>query len=226
MLIKEIPEVERPRERLMKYGVSNLSNEELLAILIKTGSKGKSSRDLASEVLSKVGDISKLKDINIHTFESIKGLGLVKRIDLVTLAELARRIYLSNNKEAKITYTNPSVIYRDNKYLFEGLKQEHFYVFYLDNKKNLIERKLLFMGTIDRSIIHPREVFKNAYLCNASALICMHNHPSGDVMPSKADIEITKNLREIGHIQGIEVLDHLVVADDSYFSFFENNLME
>ncbi len=226
MLIKEIPEVERPRERLMKYGVSNLSNEELLAILIKTGSRGKSSRDLASEILSNIGDISKLKDINIHTFENIKGLGIVKRIDLVTLVELARRIYLKSSNEPKITYTKPDFIYQDNKYLFNGLKQEHFYVFYLDNKRNLIERKLLFMGTINQSIIHPREVFKNAYLCNASAIICMHNHPSGDVIPSKADIEITRTLKEIGQIQGISVLDHLVVSDDSYFSFFENNLME
>ena len=82
------------------------------------------------------------------------------------------------------------------------------------------------MGTIDRSIIHPREVFKNAYLCSASSLICMHNHPSGDVIPSQADIEITKTLKEIGHLQGIEVIDHIVVADNDYFSFYENNMME
>ncbi len=226
MLIKEIPEVERPRERLIKYGVSNLSNEELLAILIKTGSHGKSAKDLASEVLRKIGDISKFKDINIYTFQNIKGLGLVKRIELVVLNELGKRIYLNNNKKKNIIYTNPKVIYQDNKYLFDDLKQEYFYVFYLDNKKNLIERKLLFMGTINRSIIHPREIFKNAYLCSASSFICMHNHPSGDVIPSQADIEITKTLKEIGHLQGIEVIDHIVVADNDYFSFYENNMME
>ena len=226
MLIKEIPEVERPRERLIKYGVSNLSNEELLAILIKTGSHGKSAKDLASEVLRKIGDISKFKDINIYTFQNIKGLGLVKRIELVVLNELGKRIYLNNNKKKNIIYTNPKVIYQDNKYLFDDLKQEYFYVLYLDNKKNLIERKLLFMGTINRSIIHPREIFKNAYLCSASSFICMHNHPSGDVIPSQADIEITKTLKEIGHLQGIEVIDHIVVADNDYFSFYENNMME
>ena len=119
MLIKEIPEVERPRERLIKYGVSNLSNEELLAILIKTGSHGKSAKDLASEVLRKIGDISKFKDINIYTFQNIKGLGLVKRIELVVLNELGKRIYLNNNKKKNIIYTNPKVIYQDNKYLFD-----------------------------------------------------------------------------------------------------------
>lgn len=225
MLIKEIPESERPRERLMKYGVSSLSNEELLAILLKTGSKGISAKDLAINILKKVGSISKLKDINIHTFDDIKGLGIVKKIELVVLVELGKRIYLENNSVRKIQYTNPEIIFNDNKYLFQGLKQEYFYVFYLDSKKNLIERKLLFMGTVDRSLVHPREVFKNAYLCSASGIVCMHNHPSGDLIPSKSDLEITKTLVEIGRIQGINVLDHLIVSDKNYFSFFDNNLM-
>ena len=225
MLIKEIPESERPRERLMKYGVSSLSNEELLAILLKTGSKGVSAKDLAINILKKVGSISKLKDINMHTFDDIKGLGIVKKIELVVLVELGKRIYLENNSVRKIQYTNPEIIFNDNKYLFQGLKQEYFYVFYLDSKKNLIERKLLFMGTVDRSLVHPREVFKNAYLCSASGIVCMHNHPSGDLIPSKSDLEITKTLVEIGRIQGINVLDHLIVSDKNYFSFFDNNLM-
>ena len=131
-----------------------------------------------------------------------------------------------NNSVKKIQYTNPEIIFNDNKYLFQGLKQEYFYVFYLDSKKNLIERKLLFMGTVDRSLVHPREVFKNAYLCSASGIICMHNHPSGDLIPSRADLEITKTLVEIGRIQGIDVLDHLIVSDTNYFSFYDNKLME
>ncbi len=226
MLIKEIPESERPRERLLKYGVSSLSNEELLAIILKSGVKGISAKDLAIDILKKVQKIENLKDINIHTFDSIKGLGIVKKIELLVLVELGKRIYLENTSQEKISYLNPDIIFNDNKYLFQGLKQEYFYVFYLDSKKNLIERKLLFMGTVDRSIIHPREVFKNAYLCSASSIICMHNHPSGDLMPSKADLEITKTLVEIGRIQGINVVDHLIVSDKSYFSFYENNLME
>ena len=221
MLIKEIPKSERPRERLIKYGVSNLSNEELLAIFLKTGSKGISVKELSINILQRIKKIENLKNIDIHTFDGIKGIGEVKKEELLVLSELGKRIYLSSGQEALRQYINPSFIYNDNKYLFYGLKQEYFYVMYLDNKKNLIERKLLFMGTIDRSLIHPREVFKNAYLCSASSFICMHNHPSGDVKPSKADLDVTKMLMEIGRIQGIDLLDHIIVSDKNYFSFFE-----
>ena len=226
MLIKDIPENERPRERLIKYGVSSLSNEELLAIILKNGSKGKSAKDLAINILKEIGEIDNLKNINIHTFDNIKGLGIVKKLELLVLVELGKRIFLENNKKKKVQYLNPNIIFNDNKYLFQGLKQEYFYVCYLDSKKYLIERKLLFMGTVDRSLVHPREVFKNAYLCSASGIICMHNHPSGDLVPSRADLEITKTLVEIGRIQGIDVLDHLIVSDTNYFSFYDNKLME
>ena len=226
MIIKDIPKMERPRERLLKYGVNNLSNEELLAIILKNGTNGLSAKDLAILILKKVGSLENLKDINLHTIDNIKGLGIVKKIELVVLIELGKRIFLNNVEKIKKQYTNPNFIFNDNKYLFYGLKQEYFYVLYLDTKKNLIERKLLFMGTIDRSLIHPREVFKNAYLCSASSFICMHNHPTGSLIPSQADIEITKTLKEIGRIQGIELVDHLIVSDNNYFSFFENHLME
>ncbi len=226
MLIKEIPKSERPRERLIKYGIKSLSNEELLAILLKTGTRGVSVKELAINVLKRLGDIKRLKEIDIHTFDNIKGLGLVKKQELLVFSELARRIYLEKEDLKKISYLNPKLIFEDNKYLFYGLKQEHFYVLYLDSKKKLIERKLLFMGTVDRSLVHPREVFKNAYLCSASSFICLHNHPSGDIIPSKADIELTETLIEIGRIQGINLIDHIILSDDSYFSFFDNHLME
>lgn len=226
MLIKELPKTERPRERLKKYGANNLANEELLAILLKTGTKGVSVKDLALSLLKRVGSIQNFKDINFYTFDGIKGLGDVKKQELLALVELAKRIFLETNLPISKSYQNPETILEDNRYLFLGLKQEYFYVLYLDSKKKLIERKLLFMGTVDRSIVHPREVFKNAYLCSASSFICIHNHPSGDVMPSKADIEITKTLVEIGRIQGIDLIDHLILSDNNYFSFYENNLME
>lgn len=225
MLIKEIPNDERPRERLLKYGVNNLSNEDLLSIIIKNGTKGYSVRDLSLSILKKIGGIEKLKDINLHTLDDIKGLGNVKKMEILSCIELGKRIYLKNNF-VRQKFIHPREIYQNNLYLFKGLKQECFYVFYLDCKKYLIERKLLFMGTINRSIIHPREVFKHAYLCSASSIICMHNHPSGDVIPSNADIEITKTLLEIGRIQGIDLIDHIVVSDLNYFSFYENNILE
>lgn len=224
MLIKEMKIEERPREKLLELGSNNLSDEELLAIIIKTGTKGYSSKDLAISLIENLGGINNLKDLTINSLDSIKGIGKVKKIELLAILELGKRIYLKRNIIHK-KYTDPYLIYLDNKSLIYGLKQEYFYVFYLDTKKNLIERKLLYMGTINKSVVHPREVFKYAYILSASGLICMHNHPTGDVIPSNSDIELTKTLVEIGRIQGIEVLDHLVVSDENYFSFYENHLI-
>ena len=226
MLIKEMKEDDRPRERLFKYGTSKLTNEELLAIILKTGNKGRSSKDLAIELIEKLGGINNFKNININWLNNLKGIGKVKKIEILACIEFGKRIFLENNYKEFKQYTNPKYIYLDNKYLFYGLKQEYFYVFYLDTKKNLIERKVIFMGTIDRSLVHPREIFKHAYLLSASSFICMHNHPTGDVIPSKADINLTNTLIEIGELQGIELLDHLIVSDNNYFSFFENHLMD
>lgn len=226
MLITEMKDEDKPRERLEKLGPNNLTDEELLAILIRIGSKGKGAKDLAIEILKNIGGIDNLKNLNINSLNTINGLGMIKKIEILAAIELGKRIYLNNNLKLKKNYTNPNFIYQDNKYLFYGLKQEYFYVFYLDTKNNLIERKVLFMGTINRSVVHPREIFKEAYLLSASSFICMHNHPTGDVIPSKADIDLTKTLIEIGKLQGIALLDHIIVSDSNYFSFYDNNLME
>ena len=219
MKIKDLPLLERPRERLINYGQENISNEELLAIILKTGSKDKSVKELANEVLVTINSLDNLDSININTFKNIKGLGKVKTIELMASIELGKRIFLKKENRQKISYDNPSVIYHENLYLFKGKKQEYFYCLYLDNKNNLIERKLLFMGTINRSIVHPREIFKEAYLTSASKIVCMHNHPTGDITPSMEDIKLTKSLVEIGKLQGIPLIDHLIVSDNNYFSF-------
>lgn len=127
MLIKEIPKSERPRERMLKYGVHNLSNEELLAI-IKSGTNGYSAKDIAGSILKRIEDITNLKNLNMHTLDNIKGLGQVKKQELLVLVELGRRIYLNNTLKTEKKYINPDYIYQDNKYLFYGLKQEHFIV--------------------------------------------------------------------------------------------------
>ena len=220
MKIKEIPVKERPRERLLYYGRENISNEELLAILIKTGTKKHSVKDIANSVLKKIDNLHNLENMNINTFLDIDGLGKVKTIELMAAIELGRRIFLMKNDQKNIIYNNPDTIYKNNIYLFKEKKQEYFYCLYLDNRNNLIERKLLFMGTINRSIVHPREIFKEAYLLSASKIICMHNHPSGDVTPSLEDIRLTKSLIEIGKLQGISIADHLIMCDNSYYSFY------
>ena len=220
MKIKDLPVLERPRERVITYGIENVSNEELLAILIKTGTKKHSVKEIANLVLNKIKTFHNLEHININSFLDIDGLGKVKTIELMSAIELGRRIFLLKNIQEKCIYNNADVIYQNNLYLFKGKKQEYFYCLYLDNRNNLIERKLLFMGTINRSVVHPREIFKEAYLTSASKIICMHNHPSGDVTPSAEDIRLTKSLIEIGKLQGITIADHLIISDDKYYSFY------
>lgn len=222
MKIKDLPLNERPRERFLKMGKENVSNEELLSILIKTGTKGRSVKDIALEVLSRVKKVKDLENINVKTFSDIKGLGQVKIIELLASIELGKRIFLESEVNLNTKYTNPEVIFKDNRHLFKNKKQEYFYCLYLDNKNKLIERKLLFMGTLNRSVVHPREIFKEAYLLSASKFVCMHNHPSGDLKPSNEDIEFTKNLIAIGRMQGIPMMDHVIIADDGYYSFYDN----
>lgn len=222
MKLKEIPKNERPRERLINDGADKLSNEELIAIILKNGTKNKSVKELSLEILREYKNINNLKNISIEKLQSIKGIGMVKAIELVAVIELGKRIFLSNNISNNKRLLSSKEIWEDTKYLFNGKKQEYFYCLYFNNKQELIERKLLFMGTINRSVVHPREVFKEAYLHSASNIICMHNHPSGDVTPSREDINFTRNLVEIGRMQGIPVIDHIIVSDNSYYSFYEN----
>ena len=223
-LIKDIKKEERPRERLLTYGVSTLSNEELLAIVLKTGTNDKSVKLLAVDILNSIDEMSDLKEITINKLLSIKGIGKVKALEIIATIELGKRIYIKANK-TKVKYSNAIDIYKDNKEIFENNKQEYFYCLYLNNKNELIERKLLFMGTVNRSIVHPREVFKYAYLTSASSIICMHNHPSGDVKPSRDDIIFTKALVETGRIQSIPVLDHIIIGDEDYYSFNDHGMI-
>lgn len=223
MKIKNIPESERPRERFLEVGVENLSNQELLSILLKTGTKNKSVMELSYEVLNEIGNITDFKDLTIQTLLKIKGIGKVKAIEVVSAIELGKRVFLQKREHNKKKWTNAKSIYLDNRYLFLDKKQEYFYCFYFNTKQELIERKLLFMGTINRSCVHPREVFKEAYMQSASSIVCMHNHPSGDTKPSREDITFTRALKEIGDTFGIPVLDHIIVGDNSYYSFYEES---
>lgn len=218
--MKEIPTNERPRERLKELGVNNLTDSELISILIKTGIKNKNVNELALELLKNYS-LQELQNISIQDLTKIKGIGEVKAIELVATIELGKRIFLQKPKVLK-KLENPKDIWESSKYLFHGLKQECFYGYYFNNKQELIERKLLFMGTINSATTHIREVFKEAYKVSASTIICLHNHPSNDVTPSKADILFTERLMKTGTMQGIPVVDHIIVGDDSFYSFYEH----
>ena len=224
MKIKDIPSLERPRERAMDIGLENLSNEDLLAILLGSGTSSCSVKEVALKLLSKLQTLSSLQDESIESLSSLKGIGPVKALHLLACVELGKRVFMRSYQD-HVRYTNPKDIYESIRYLFVGKKQECFYVLYFNQKQELLERKLLFMGTVNRSVVHPREVFKEAYLLSASSVICIHNHPSGDVTPSMEDIRVTKALIEIGEMNGIPVLDHLIVSDDAYYSFREHGRM-
>ena len=221
--IKDIPESDRPMERLIENGSETLSNEELLAILLKTGTKDMSAKELSSLLLSKIGGIKKLTNVNFEYLNKFKGIGKSKACILLSALELSKRINKEVDTIKNIKLNNTEVVYKFYKDKIGDKKQEYFYCVYLDNQKKVLDDKLLFIGTINYSIVHPREIFKEAYLLGASAIICIHNHPGGNVLPSKQDIEITNNLVEVGKLLGIKVLDHIIICKEKYYSFLENH---
>lgn len=219
--IKDLPITERPRERLKQVGAKYLTDKELLAIILKTGAKGKNASELALDILKQY-KLEELKEISQYDLMKIKGIGEVKSLELLASIELGKRMILKKEWTKKQKMTSPQEIWSYSKYWFSNLKQEQFYCLYFNHKQELIERKLLFMGTINQSITHPREIFKEAYRLSASSIVCLHNHPSNDINPSRADIIFTEKLMKAGTIQGIPIIDHIIVGEDSFYSFYEH----
>ena len=222
VLIKDIPILDRPRERFIKYRVNNLSNEELLSIVLKNGYKDYSVKDISNNILKDIKDITELKYKSINELTKIKGIGKVKAITLLSSIELGKRVY-QDKDNINIKLNSSKLIYNYIKDKLKYKKQEYFYVLYLDSKKYLIDEKLLFIGTLDKSNVHPREIFKYAYLNSSKSIVLIHNHPSGDTLPSKEDILFTNNILEISKIMGITVIDHLIIGNNNYYSFYDNN---
>ena len=220
MKIKDIPKNERPVERLLMYGANSLSNEELLSILIKSGNREDSAKELALKVLSEVS--GNICDINFQKLSKIKGIGDIKSAVILAALELGRRSNISLSSLNNVKITEASIVFNYYRNFFLNKKQEYFYCIYLDSNKVVIDEKLLFIGTLDYSLVHPREVFKGAMSVSASSIICIHNHPSGNVLPSRNDIEITKKLIEVGDMLGIKVIDHVIIGSEKYYSFLEN----
>lgn len=223
MKIKEIPKSERPVERLISCGVDFLSNEELLSILIKTGNRDYSAKELAGMILRDCdGDLSRIDYSNL---KSINGMGDVKSSCILAGLELGRRANRKVSSINNVQINGSDVVFNYYRDFFINKKQEYFYCIYLDTNKVVIKEKLLFIGTLDYSVVHPREVFKEAVNVSASSIICIHNHPSGNVIPSHNDFLITKKLVEVGEMLGINVIDHVIIGSEKYYSFFENGDM-
>lgn len=223
--IKELPETERPREKLYSKGVESLSNEELLAIIIRTGTKTESAIELSKKVLSRNKDgIAYLRDTEPEELLKIKGIGSCKAAQILAAIEIGKRInYYNALPKVKITQANTvAELFNDE---MRYLQKEHFKIILLDTKNQILSVEEISIGTLNASIVHPRDVFKIAIKRNANSIILIHNHPSGDPTPSKEDINITNRLLDVGELVGIKVLDHIIIGDNVYISFKEKNLI-
>ena len=218
--IKDLPKFDRPREKLVKYGVSKLSNSELLAILLRTGKNGKNAVDLATEILQKFNS-KNIIDATVEEIIKIKGLGTAKACEIVACFELGKR--LLKEKKSNL-YILPSDVYNELKDI-KNHKKEHLYVFYLNSRNQEIEKELVSVGSLNAITAHPREVFENAIKHSASQIIVAHNHPSGDFNPSTEDIALTERFVKAGNILGIELTDHVIVSAKGYFSFRQSGLI-
>lgn len=220
MKIKDLPSIERPREKLQKYGAGKLSNSELLAILLRTGSKGKSAVEVAGGILRKFGD-TKLADANVQELVKTSGLGPAKACEIVACFELGRRILKERKHGLYMSAEDVWTALQD----IRGHKKEHCVVFFLDTRNQEIRRETVSVGTLNANLVHPREVFEAAILHAAAHVVVAHNHPSGNPEPSEEDKKVTARLVEAGKILGIAVLDHIIVTRSGYYSLKAHHLI-
>jgi DNA repair protein RadC len=223
-MIRDLPAHERPRERLLEVGEEALSIAELLAILLGTGTKGKSVLQLSQELLATFGSLPKLLQASIEELQEIKGVGLAKAIQLKAAFALALRYRTLYSEEKKPSLGSSHETYLLLKEKLEHLEQEALFVVLLDTKRKVISIDQVALGTLSQVLIHPREVFYHAVRKKAHSVIIAHNHPSGDPTPSQADKEITRKLIESGRILGIPIDDHLIIGKDRFVSLKDYDL--
>ncbi len=214
--IKDFPKVDRPREKIEKYGPEKLSEAELLAILLRTGTRGINVVELSKKILKKFND-GKISDASFKDLKNTFGLGAAKATEIMACFELGRRML--KGKKTSILLSPKDVWERMAD--LRSRKKENFVVFYLDSRSQEIKREIISIGTLNESLVHPREVFEPAIKNNAASIIISHNHPSGNVEPSEADINITKKLVNAGKILDIRIIDHVIVADGKWTSIKE-----
>lgn len=210
--------VEQPRERLIAYGAEELSVQELLAIILQTGTPKHSVYQLATNVLRQYETLSHLQQTSHKELMTIEGIGPVKATQILAMLEMGKRLAVESfvhkqsieSPEEAVGLILPKMRY---------LRQEHFICMYLDSKHQLLHSETLYIGGVSEVLISPREVFLKALQYNAAKVICFHNHPSGDISPSKADISATKRLRDSGELLGVPLVDHIIIGDGDFYSF-------
>jgi len=222
--IHDLPQAERPRERLVKHGIEALSAQEVLALILGRGIKGESVMVTAQNLLSKFGNLKNLADASVTELSKIKGIGPAKAAQIKAAFELGKRLENSIDNTTNEKINSPQDVIKSVRGKLKGKKKEHFIVLSLDTRNHPINIQTISIGSLDSSIVHPREVFKEAISASAASVIFVHNHPSGDPEPSEDDIKLTRRLVEAGEIVGIEVLDHIVICDRDYLSMKARNL--
>jgi len=223
--IKDIPPAQRPYEKCLSGGCESLSDAELLGVILRTGTLGESSVLLAQRILNLGGNnLSDLYSFTLPELMKIRGIGKVKAIQILCIGELSKRIAKANAKE-KLNFSNPQLI---AEYYMEDLcyeKREHLLLMMLDTKTQLIKEMELSVGTVNTTILSPRELYVEALRFGAVYIILVHNHPSGDPSPSKEDIEITRKIVECGKLMEISLLDHIIIGNKKYYSMREQGII-
>ncbi len=222
MKIKDLPKIERPREKLISKGPENLKDEELLAILLRTGREGKNVLDLAKQILNKYSK-KRLLNLNYQDLIKIKGINSGKATTILASQELVKRALKVRDETLPIIKSIEDVLAQ--AVYMRDKTREHLMAIYLNARNEMVYKKPMFVGTLNANLVHPREIFNEALKQNAASVILVHNHPSGDSEPSQDDLEITKRIIEAGKIMGIDVLDHIIITKTKPFSFKENKLI-
>ncbi|MDG5786853.1 DNA repair protein RadC [Evansella sp. AB-P1] len=220
MMIRDVPKSERPRERMVREGSQALSNQELIALLLGSGTKSESVIQLSARVIQHFDGLKLLKEASIKELQDIKGIGEAKAVQLKAAMELGKRIQ-QFSIEDRYTIRSPEDAANYMMEEMRHLTQEHFVCLYLNTKNHVMHKQTVFIGSLNASIVHPREVFKEAFRYSAASIVCLHNHPSGDVSPSQEDIEVTKRLVQSGRMLGIDILDHIIIGEQRYCSLKE-----
>ncbi|MBS4031050.1 MAG: DNA repair protein RadC [Clostridiales bacterium] len=224
LTIKDLPQSERPRERLLQHGAAALSDAELLGILIGTGSRDETAVQLAEKILVEINGLHELPKVTADEIKKLKGFGNAKAVTLLAAAELAIRLSTRLRIES-VTISSPGdaagLVMEEMRHYM----REHFRVLLLDTKNKVLGIEEISIGSLNTSLVHPREVFRPAIRRACASLILVHNHPSGDPTPSREDLDVTRRLCEAGRLVGIEILDHVVIGDGKYLSFREKGLL-
>jgi len=219
-----MPDEEKPRERAKKYGFETLSVVDLLSILLRTGTRNKSVKELAMEISKYLDSLPNITDLRLSSLSNFKGVGEVKAITLLSAIELGKRMGYKKVFKKNII-NNAKDVFDYFEIFFKYETQEKMIAIFLNSKNEILESKIIFTGTANQSLVHVRDIYKEGILVNAIKIICLHNHPSGNPNPSKEDEYTTKRLKEAGLIIGIPLVDHIIIGDSKYYSFLENDVL-